>query len=374
MTTNRRVLVVGAGWSGAVVARQFHDAGVPIEILERSAVVGGHARTETLNGVVYEPNGAHIFHTSDPEVAAFVDRFGIRRPYEHRVLTEIDLGDDGMRMMSWPLQIDELEKLPDWSLIERELADLPTEPSGADLETYVVSMMGRRLYELFIEGYTRKQWGCEPSDLSSSFAPRRIELRRDGNRRLFRDRWEFFESAGFNSAIERVLSPVSVTCGADVTVADLEGERLAAVVLTGGTDRFLGRPGELAWRGVGLRSTYSPTDTPTGTQTAAYVINRPSLTVPYTRTVETKHASGQQICGTVVSEEYPGAPACHYPVPTVDRRYEKLNLALQAEIVERLSPTPVYFCGRLATYSYIDQDQAIARALECARRVLVSFR
>lgn len=113
-------------------------------------------------------------------------------------------------------------------------------------------------------------------------------------------------------------------------------------------------------------SRYFPVDDPADTRTAAYVINHPTPRVPFTRTVETKHATGQQVLGTVVSEEHPGAPARHYPVPTVDATYERRNGEFQAEVVRRLDGIATFFCGRLATYAYIDQDQAIARAFACA--------
>jgi len=343
-------------------------------VVERAEVVGGHSRAEVLNGVVYEPNGAHIFHTSNRRVAEYVQRFGMVRPYEHRVLTEVYLRDDDDEptLLSWPPQVEELKALPDWPLIERELAELPEQPAGDDFESWVVSLMGRRLYELFIEGYTRKQWGCEPSELSSRFAPKRVDLRNDGYTRLFRDTWEFFPPTGANTTIEAILQPVHVTCGVEVgvdDVLDLFGAA-DAVVVTAPLDDFLGRPGELAWRGIRMVSRYVPTDTPDGTVTAAYVVNRPSERVPYTRTVETKHASGQQVGGTVVSEEHPGAPARHYPVPTVDGRYEERNAELQQEVRERLSNTQVHFCGRLSTYTYIDQDQAIDRAFTCVEGIL----
>src|SRR5215218_8819361 len=132
----RRVAVVGAGWAGAVAARRLHDAGLGVTLFERSAVVGGHSRSETLHGVMYEPNGAHIFHTADPEVAAFVQRFGLVRPYEHKVLTEVHTSedDDAPRLLSWPPQLDEVMTLPQAPLIERELAALPDAPSGTTFE------------------------------------------------------------------------------------------------------------------------------------------------------------------------------------------------------------------------------------------------
>lgn len=368
------VLVVGAGWSGAVVARALHDAGVAVHVVESAEVVGGHARSEVLNGVVYEPNGAHIFHTSNAKVAAYVERFGMTRPYEHRVLTEVYLreDDDEPVLLSWPPQVAELKELADWPLIERQLADLSDEPQGDDFETWTTSLMGRHLYELFIEGYTRKQWGCEPSELSSRFAPKRIDLRNDGYTRLFRDTWEFFPSAGVNGIIEAILAPVPTTCGVEVGIDDLSelGGRPAAVVLTTPLDDFLGRPGTLEWRGIHMRSRYLPMEDLDGTATPAYVVNRPSLRVPYTRTVETKHATGQRVSGTVVSEEHPGSAARHYPVGTADGRNERRNLTLQEEVLERSNDVPTFFCGRLSTYTYIDQDQAIHRALACAEDVV----
>lgn len=367
------VLVIGAGWSGAVVARALQDLGRSVHVVERAEVVGGHARCELLNGVVYEPNGAHIFHTSNENVAEYVQRFGMVRPYEHRVLTEVYLreDDDEPVILSWPPQIAELKELADWPIIERELAELPAEPAGEDFESFVVSLMGRHLYRLFIEGYTRKQWGREPSTLSSRFAPKRVDLRDDGYTRLFRDRWEFFPELGASSIIERVLQPVAVTCGIEATIDNVKDvvKDPEAIVISAPLDDFLGTPGVLEWRGIHMVSRYEPTADPGGTATPAYVVNRPSPRVAFTRTVETKHATGQQVNGTVVSEEYPGSPARHYPVPTIDRQYERRNEELQEDVRRRLAGTATYFCGRLATYTYIDQDQAIERALACADEV-----
>jgi len=368
---SKRVAIVGAGWTGAVTARQLHDDGFTVEVFEQAPVVGGHSRVETVNGVVYEPNGAHIFHTSDEEVAAFVKRFGMGRPYEHKVLTEVFLSDDddAPQLLSWPPQVAELQQLPIWPTIERELSQLPPAPSGDDFETFAVSLMGRTLYRLFIEGYTVKQWGRQPSELSSRFAPKRIDLRRNGDRRLFRDRYEYFEPDGVNHIIGEVLAELRVTCGARILAEHLSelARSFDAVVVTAPLDDFLGRPGELEWRGITMRSTYHPVEDEAATVTPAYVVNRPSLRVPYTRTVETKHATGQLARGTVVSEEYPGAPARHYPVPTVDSVNERRNAELKAEI-EAGAPLPVLFAGRLANYLYINQDQAILEGMACASR------
>ena len=347
-----------------------------VEVLERSPHVGGHARFEQRDGVWFEPNGPHILHTSNPAVMRYVTRLGVVRPYEHRVLTEVfpHGEDEEPRLLSWPPQVDELRALPAWRTIERELAMRPPGPHGDDFETWVISLMGPTLYEMFVRGYTEKQWGAAPSHLSSAVAPRRVDLRSDGNTRLFRDTWEFFPPTGYQDAVAASLAGVAVTLGCEVTARDLDdlARDHHAVVLTCPLDDFLRRAGELAWRGIRTETTFHETDAEDGTVTAAYCINRPSPTVPYTRTIETKHATGQRVHGTVVGHEYPGSPARHYPVPTPDRRHEATNAALKREITG-LAAVPVFFCGRLADYSYIDQDAAIEQAWECADAVAATL-
>ena len=367
----KRVAVIGAGWSGAAAARQLHDAGVAVEVFEASDVVGGHSRAEQLNGVLYEPNGPHVFHTSEPRVAAFVHRFGLTRPYAHRPLTTVRI-DGEPRYFSWPLQLGELETLPQWGRISRELADRPPAPQSGDFEAYCVSLMGETLYRLFVYHYTAKQWGVDPKRLSAAMAVRRVQLRTNGDRRLHRDVWEHFPPAGVNVIIEAVLRSIPVHLGTEIRLADLRDHlhrSFDAAVITAPLDAFSGQAPELPWRGIRVHARYVETDAAETTVTRAYTINQPDPDLPFTRTVETKHASGQMIRGTVVCEEYPGHPAKHYPVPTADHVHEVRNDDLQA-FIRRESPLPVAFCGRLANYQYINQDEAVLQGLQAADDLL----
>ncbi|MXW41808.1 MAG: NAD(P)-binding protein [Acidimicrobiia bacterium] len=372
---NKRVGIVGAGWTGAVAGRLLSEAGFCVEVFEKTQAVGGHSRNEILNGVVYEPNGAHIFHTSNEAVNRFVNAHGLNRAYEHKVLTEVYLSPDDddseALLLSWPPQVDELSELPIWRNVKKELANLPAQPRDDNFEDYVVSMMGRTLYDLFIKDYTAKQWGCPANQLSARFAPKRVELRRDGQKGLFRDRWQYFPPNGINEVIESVLSSVAVTLNAKITLRDADhlNSNFDALIITAALDDFAGCSGDLEWRGIEMVSQFYPTERLDGVRTAAYVVNKPSARVPYTRTVETKHATGQQITGTVVSEEMPGAPHRHYPVLTTDGANERRNAELATQISARFS-NPVYFAGRLATYRYINQDEAIADAIAVAQRVI----
>jgi UDP-galactopyranose mutase len=334
-------------------------------------VVGGHSRAERLNGVLYEPNGPHVFHTSHARVAELVHRFGLRRPYAHRPLTTVRI-DGEPRYFSWPLQLDELEGLPQWSRIRAELAGRPPSPATCDFEAYCVSLMGETLYRVFVYHYTVKQWGVEPRTLAADMGARRVHLRVDGDRRLHRDAWEHFPAEGVNPVIEAVLRDIPVHLGVEVRLADLGDapfRRFDAAVVTAPLDAFAGEATPLPWRGVRVEARYRSTDELDATATPAYTVNQPDPDVPFTRTVETKHASGQRIRGTVVCEEYPGHPAKHYPVPTASHEHERRNRALQA-LVRRESPLPVAFCGRLANYVYINQDEAILQGLLTADELL----
>ena len=369
-----RVAIVGAGWAGASAARALHDAGVPVEVFEAAEVVGGHSRAEVLEGVVYEPNGPHIFHTNDERVVRWVRRFGMRRRFDFRPKTRLVL-DGEERLLSWPLHRDEIETLPQWPAISRELAARPERPDGTNFETWCVSLLGETLYRWFVYGYTVKQWGCEPGCLSSRFAPRRIDFRDNGRRGLFLDRWQYFPRRGVNSVIEAMLAPVPVHLGARVGLAELDLPDFAAfdhVIVTAPLDDFAGcgDDGRLAWRGIRVVARHQATDGLDDTVTPAYAINEPRLDVPYTRTVESKHATGQRVRGTVVCEEYPGADARHYPVHTPEGRYEAQNERLK-EAIRAAAPRPVSFCGRLANYRYLNQDEAILDGLRVADELLL---
>jgi len=363
-----RVGIIGAGWAGATAARYLTDNGAQAHVIEATTGVGGHARTETIEGVIYEPYGPHIFHTANPDVIRFVSRFGLTTPFEHSVLTEImPDGPEGDRFtLSWPPQVSELERLPQWPTIRDEINDLPD--PGNNFETMAISMLGRTVYNWFIRDYTRKQWDREPSELAADLAPQ-LELRRDGYRRLFKDPYEVFPVQGYTNIIESILEGLPMTLGWETSVDDLDvlARTHDALLITAPLDLFTHQPNILAWRGIRNVARYYPETEQT--ETDAYVVNRPNLSVPYTRTVETKHATQQRITGTVVCEEHPGADARHYPVPTPDRRYTKINVALQEEITEA-SPVPVGFTGRLAEYRYINQDQAIQGAIEATDLLL----
>lgn len=353
-----KAVVVGGGLTGATAAGELARNGFLVTVYEAEDGVGGNVRTSQLGGLTFERFGPHIFHTDRRPILDIVEPY--LRPYVHTVESITDAG-----LLSWPPQIEELRKLYAWPEIRTELANRPELPDAnmTDFETYAVALMGRTLYNLFIRDYTAKQWGRPAHELSATFAPKRIDLRDDGDRRLFRSQPQgWFEGERY---INDQLADCAIILGERLTTRTLP---LAdAYVVTAPLDDFLGVPsgGRLEWRGVSFRH-----ELIRGTERAftAAVTNFPTPTPDYTRVTEAKWMTGEQSPDTVLSWEYSGSDARFYPVN--DRL--GINRGLQRDLEDKLKrevPNALP-AGRLARYVYIDMDQAIGQGLNVAKEIL----
>jgi UDP-galactopyranose mutase len=331
-----------------------------VTVYEASPWVGGQLRGAFMSHVPYEPHGPHIFHTSNEEAWSVVRDYCDLNGYRHKVVT---VAGPNEYLLTWPLQVSELKQLPEWGIIWEELQTRPVTPDKSSFETYAVGVFGKTLYEWCVYGYTMKQWGVEPRLLSASFAPKRIALRDDDNDKMFRDRYEGWCEGGWHNLVENLLHGISVQAGEQLFLRNLPpADRY---IITAPLDEFLGRS-PLAWRGVTTRFGY--TDNANGSILPAAVVNTPSLSVPYTRKVETRQMSmAAPARGTVIGFEYPGGVAKHYPVDDVGGENRLYHRSLVREL-QRALPEAV-LAGRLANYVYIDIDQAIIQGLNAARKV-----
>lgn len=373
--TNRRALIVGGGLTGCTVARELADSGWQVRVHESAEVAGGLVRSATMGGVVYEPHGSHIFHTEDLEVWEYAQRFVPFNDYRHRV----DIMIEG-KILNWPMLVSDIDKQsePDRiraELAEREGIDPSARAASANFEEWCLELMGPTLYERYVYPYTKKQWGREPRLLSASWAPRRVQLRRDNDPYLFPDPYQGWPDGkeGYTDLIEGLIAHPSIELVTGSTL-DIESTARAAadhqselLVLTCPLDAFTGaRLGTLEWRGIWVQNVHIPY---MEHAQDAMVVNYPGLDYPYIRIHETKHASRQQCEGTVLGIEFTGAPTRYYPVPLPEN--DQLNRDYQ-ELVRRelVTSARVEFAGRLANYVYIDMDDCIRQALDLTREIL----
>jgi UDP-galactopyranose mutase len=363
-----RALIVGAGLTGCTIAHRLAKHGVDSVLLERAPKPGGLIRSDHLHGVLYEPHGSHVFHTDDQEVWRLANAITPFNGYRHRVRILIE-----GRLLNWPILVSDIDRQSRAADIRRELAerrgiDPDARARAANFEAWCLELMGPTLYERYVKPYTQKQWGRPPRELSAAWAPRRVGVHWDDDPYLFGDRFQGWPAGpnGYTDLVDGLLdSPrIALRTGVDVSLRTLAAHvaRAAAdvVVLTCPLDLFCaGRLGALEWRGIAVRAVHVP-----HLQHAqqAMVVNYPALEYPFIRIHETKHASGQRCQGTVLGFEFTGAPGRHYPVELPHTR--ALNDRYQAFLRERVGN--VVFAGRLATYSYLDMDECMRQALDCA--------
>ena len=358
-------LIVGAGFAGSVLAERLASQhGARILIIDRRPHIGGNAYDEPNEaGILYHKYGPHIFHTNSQQVVEYLSQFTDWRPYEHRVLAEVR-----DKLVPIPINRTTLNKLFDLDLKSDEDAAgylaQRAEPVDAihTSEDVVVNAVGRELYELFFRGYTRKQWGLDPSELDKSVTAR-IPTRTNTDDRYFTDTFQAMPAEGYTRMFERILDHPLIEVRTGVDYRDIRDHVDAAhIIFTGPVDEYFDyRFGKLPYRSLNFDHQTLDQDRFQETGT----VNYPSEDVPFTRISEYKHLTGQEHPKTTITYEYPSAEGDpYYPIPRAE------NQALFKRYEALADATPgVTFVGRLATYKYYNMDQIVGQALATFRRL-----
>jgi UDP-galactopyranose mutase len=361
------VLVVGAGFAGSVCARRMaEEFGRRVLVIDRREHIAGNAHDAAdEHGVLCHTYGPHIFHTNATDVSGFLSRFTDWRPYEHRVLAEVD-----GRFVPIPINRATIRALHDVDVRDEDAMaahlEAIAEPRGPvrTSEEAVVSKVGTDLYERLFRGYTRKQWALDPSELHASVCAR-IPVRLDEDDRYFTDSFQKMPADGYTAMFERILDHplIEVRTGTDYdTVRD--DVRATHLVWTGPIDEFFDhRLGRLPYRSLRFERETRRTTGGRLVQPVAQ-INYPNERIPYTRVTEYRHLTGQAAEMSTLGYEFPvdeGDP--YYPVPRPQNR----ALYHRYEALAATRPD-VVFVGRLARYQYLNMDQVVAQALVAVDR------
>ena len=358
-------LIVGAGFAGAVLAERLaNETGAHVLVVDKRPHVGGNAYDRLDDaGILIHQYGPHIFHTNSDEIIDYLSRFTAWRPYEHRVLAQVR-----GRLVPIPINRTTINRLFDLALSSEEEAAAwlagraEPAPEIRTSEDVVVSAVGRELYELFFQGYTRKQWGVDPSELDKSVTAR-IPTRTSIDDRYFGDRHQLMPADGYTAMFNRMLDNPLIDVLLSTDYRDVAGEIEAGhLIYTGPIDEYFGfRFGRLPYRS--LRFDHRTVDAEQFQPVA--VVNYPDPQVPYTRITEYKHLTGQAHARTSITYEYPSADGDpYYPVP----RPENQALFKKYEALAIGQPD-VTFVGRLATYRYYNMDQVVGQALSAFRKL-----
>jgi UDP-galactopyranose mutase len=354
-------LVVGCGMFGAVFARRAAEAGRRVLIVDRRRHVAGNCYTERVEGIQVHRYGPHIFHTEDARVWRFVNRFAEFNHYRHHGRVR-----HRGRTFSFPINLLTLSQV--WGVhtpaeAERKLAEVRVPcKTPRNLRDWILAQVGEELYEIFVRGYTAKQWGRDPSELPASII-RRIPIRQTYDDRYFGDRFQGIPIGGYTLLFENLLDheKIKVELGCDYFehAGDLIRQS-SKTVYTGKIDEFFDyRFGELEYRSLKFE-----TEVLDGDFQGASVVNYTDQSVPYTRITEHKHFEFQSHSRTVITREYPLAHArSHVPYYPVR---DAANSALYEQYAALARQGHVLFGGRLANYCYYDMHQVVAQALAMA--------
>jgi len=361
-------LVVGAGFAGAILAERLASRGQRVLLVDRRDHIAGNAYDYVDEyGVIVHKYGPHIFHTNSPKVVEYLSTFTEWRPYEHRVVARVR-----EQLVPIPINRTTINALYGLSLETEDEVQAFYDERAEDIpylrtsEDAVVAKVGRELYELFFRGYTRKQWERDPSELHASVTSR-IPTRTNADDRYFTDAHQAMPAEGYTAMFARMLDQpeIEVQLSTDY-FADVRGQiSYGHLIYTGPIDAYFDRCyGKLPYRSLEfeLRNEATPDG---GTVFATGSVNEPDESVPYTRTTEFRHLTGQSHDSSTLAAEYPrseGDP--YYPVPSEEpralyKRYEELAAKERG----------VTFVGRLARYQYLNMDQVTAQALSVFERL-----
>ena len=357
-------LIVGAGFAGSVIAERLAAGlGKSVLLIDRREHIAGNAYDcADAAGVMIHRYGPHIFHTNAERIVDYLSRFTDWRPYEHRVLAQVD-----EHLVPIPINLTTLNRLFGLSMDEAQAQAFlaaRAEPV-ADIRTsedVVINQIGRELYEKFFRGYTRKQWGLDPSELDKSVTSR-VPTRTNEDDRYFTDTFQAMPLQGYTRMFERMLDHPQI----DVLLAtDFDAVRdrvqYKALIYCGPIDEFFDFCyGKLPYRSLRFQHETLPQSQ---LQDVA-VVNFPDPAVPYTRITEYKHLTGQVHAHTSISYEFPCAEGDpYYPIP----RPENADLYRRYSALADATPG-VTFLGRLGTYKYYNMDQVVGQALALYQRI-----
>ena len=368
--TDVRFAIAGAGFSGAVIARELARAGHDVVVFETRDHVAGNCHTERdpQTQVLVHRYGPHIFHTADERVWDYVNDFATMMPFNHRVRTTVQ-----GRVYLLPVNLLTINQLFETTFSPDEARAFIAEQADATIgeprnfEEQALKFMGRRLYEAFFLGYTRKQWGLEPTEIPASVL-KRLPLRFSYEDSYFNHPHQAIPREGYTALVEAILDHPGIEVRLSTAYSEDDRAGFDHSVWSGPLDAwFSHRFGRLGYRTLDFEEIRA-----TGDHLGCAVMNYGDLDVPYTRIAEHKHfAPWEEHEGTVCFREtsrLAGADDTpYYPIRLADDK-SVLRRYLDAARAE----TGVTFVGRLGTYRYLDMDVTIAEALAAADGILAA--
>lgn len=368
---SKTFLIVGAGFSGAILARKLAEC-LPAQVTvidERDHIAGNcHTERDSATGVMIHQYGPHIFNTNRADVWTYLNQFGEMGSYTNRVKAITKRG-----VFSMPINLLTINQFFGKTFSPREAEVFLRTRGDASIgepqnfEEQALKMLGPELYEAFFYGYTKKQWGCEPTALPASIL-KRLPVRFNYDDNYYAARYQGIPVDGYTRMIENILTHERITVECGRSYEDSMRAEYDHVFYTGPLDRyFRGAAGRLGYRTVTFERFEAE-----GDYQGNAVLNYPEMDVSYTRIHEHKHfAPWESHERTVYFREY-SKETTDEDIPYYPKRLEDDMAKLLRYRELAAAESGVSFLGRLGTYRYMNMDQAIGEAMDFAAVVIES--
>ncbi|MDB5208760.1 MAG: glf [Flavisolibacter sp.] len=364
----KRFLIVGAGFSGAILANELaQNLECTIDLIDERPHIGGNCYTERdkETGVMVHTYGPHIFNTDRKDIWDYVNRFIELVPYTNRVKIVYNGA-----VYSMPINLHTINQFFGKTLSPEEAKEFISSVADTSIEEpknfeeQAMKFIGKDLYKAFFYGYTKKQWGCEPTELPAAIL-KRLPVRFNYNDNYYNNPLQGIPRNGFTEMFEKLLDHASITVRLGVKYSDIENTAAYDhVFFTGPIDQFF----DYKYGRLGYRTVYFEKGKAQGDYQGNAVINYGNEEVPYTRVHEHKHFTPweqheQTLYFKEYSKETEAGDVPYYPKRLTDDKEKLQKYRADAEELNGVS-----FLGRLATYRYMDMHHVIGEALDFSQQ------
>jgi UDP-galactopyranose mutase len=362
-----KILVVGAGFAGAVHARRLAEAGYEVQVLDQRPHIAGNAYDYVDgNGIRIHAYGPHLFHTKNMRVIEWIKQYGEFVPYTHRVRAQLPSG----ARVPMPINLDTVNAVFGTSFETAEAVhahlksiSLPiAEPANAAEHLY--ANIGEQLTDLFFRPYTKKMWGMDLEEMSAAVV-KRVPLRTDRTDTYFADDdVQMMPRHGYTEIFKTIFDHPRIAVALNTR---FEKAMLADYAFCFNSmpidEYFEFKLGELPYRSLRFHNR-----TEDGVPEQAWSITNFTDTGPMTRETAwhiLPHHIAENTGRHTLTREEPcdyrdNNMERYYPVKTADGRYNQLYDAYKA-LAE--AEQNIAFIGRCGTYQYLDMDQVINQSL-----------
>jgi UDP-galactopyranose mutase len=358
-------LIIGSGLFGSICARELTNSGFKCLVIDKRNHIGGNCYTENIEGINVHKYGAHIFHTSDDGVWNYMNKYTKFNHFVNR--PKVNFKNE---IYSFPINLMTLYQIykvttPEQAklILNNVKSDIPT---PKNLEEWVLSQVGKEIYEIFIKGYTTKQWGRDPKELPSSII-KRLPIRLNYDDNYFFDKYQGIPIGGYTEIFKKLLDGIDVRLSVDYFEDRVYwGDVATKIIYTGPIDQYYNFIfGKLEYRSLEFKTKILDYNDFQGNA----VVNYTDIGIEYTRILEHKHFEFGNQEKTVITEEYPrtnGDP--YYPINDEDNNiiYSHYKKLMNQE-------KNIIFGGRLADYKYYDMHQVVASALKRVKEEINTY-